>query len=136
MSGRLTGAGSVGKAARVLANPLPGVREVIGDEMASIDAAWRMLAKREILKTRLMDLSPSAFVELDRLDAEATLRMAIWVPLAATIVAFATAGTQWWLAGLVVPLLVVLQWISRRRRANSKLAVMATARGELLDLIR
>ncbi len=112
------------------------LRAAIADDMAAIEAAWNVLRRRDVIKARLMDLSPAAFAELDRLDAEATFRMALWPPLTALIVLLVVEESDWWFVALALPLLIIAQWISRRRRANSVLATAVVARDELLALVR
>jgi hypothetical protein len=88
-------------------------------------------SNRELLKTRLIDASESLHSELDRPDAEATFRMALWPPLTTLIVYLALEVSPWWWFALVVPALLVWQWISLRRKANDKLVAAFVARDEL-----
>lgn len=46
---------------------------------------------RDVLKARLLDLSPSLHSEVDRPDSEATFRMAVWPPLVAVALYLAAA---------------------------------------------
>jgi hypothetical protein len=90
---------------------------------------------REVLKTRLLDLSTELHSEVDRPDAEATFRMALWPPLAAlTLYPLAAQVSGWWLGALVIPALLAWQWISLRRQATESLVAATAARPELQEM--
>jgi hypothetical protein len=95
---------------------------------------------RAILKTRLLDVSPELHTEVDRPDAEATFRMALWPPLAALILCFMTSVNVFYAAGLVVPAALAWQWLTLRRASNDALvtaiAVRPELRATLLDGLR
>jgi hypothetical protein len=88
-------------------------------------------SNRDLLKTRLLDASQPLHSDLDRPDAEATFRMALWPPLA-VLVLYLTVNVSWvWAFALAVPLLLAWQWISLRRQANAALVAAFVARDEL-----
>jgi hypothetical protein len=89
---------------------------------------------RELLKTRLLDLSSALHTEVDRPDAEATFRMALWPPLVVALAYLAATNSPWWLAGLAFPAAVAAQWIALRRRANDALITAIAAKSELHDI--
>ena len=89
---------------------------------------------RELLKTRLLDLSSALYTEVDRPDAEATFRMALWPPLVVALVYLAATDSPWWLAGLALAAAVAAQWIALRRRANDALITAIAAKSELHDI--
>jgi hypothetical protein len=88
-------------------------------------------ANRDLLKTRLLDASEPLHSELDRPDAEATFRMAIWPPLTALVIYLALEVSSWWWFALVAPVLLAIQWINLRTRANNALVAAFVARPEL-----
>jgi hypothetical protein len=89
---------------------------------------------RAVLKTRLLDASQALHSEVDRPDAEATFRMALWPPLA-SIVAYLTAMVaSLWAVALVVPGMLALQWISLRRQANDALVTGMATRDDVRRL--
>jgi hypothetical protein len=103
--------------------------------VAELAAQSWIQENREVIKTRLLDLSPSLHPEVDRPDAEATLRMALWPPTAAIVLYLTIAASLWWLAALAVPALLAWQWTSLRRRANDALLTAIAAREELRDVV-
>jgi hypothetical protein len=85
-------------------------------------------SNRDLLKTQLLDLSQPLHSEIDRPDAEATFRMALWPPLAVVVLYVAVAVSKWWIYALTLPLLLVWQWISLRRQANDALVAAFVAK--------
>jgi hypothetical protein len=93
-----------------------------------------ILDNRQLLKTRLLDLSTALHSEVDRPDAEATFRMALWPPLAAIAIYLAVSVSPLWLLALILPAFLAVQWISLRRQANDTLITAVAARSELETL--
>jgi len=89
---------------------------------------------REVLKTRMLDVSPTLHTEVDRPDAEATFRMALWPPLALLVIYLAVSASAAWFAAVLIPALLAWQWISLRQRANDALFAAIAARAELKDM--
>ena len=99
----------------------------------AVKAATReyIVSNRDLLKTRLLDASQPLHSDLDRPDAEATFRMALWPPLTAIMIYLALKVSPWWWVALVVPVLLARQWFSLRRHANAALVAAFVAREEL-----
>jgi hypothetical protein len=109
-----------------LCNRLPSV--------SNAAAGW-INVNRVVVKTRLLDLSPALHSEVDRPDAEATFRMALWPPLGAIALYLAFADSPWWALALVLPVALGLQWIALRRRANDALVTAIAAKPEIRDML-
>lgn len=90
-----------------------------------------VIDNRNLLKTRLLVDSEALHAQVDRLDAEATFRQAIWPPLAVLAIYLAVAVNPLWLFGLVVPIVLAWQWISLRKQANDALVTVLAARPTL-----
>jgi hypothetical protein len=90
-----------------------------------------LASRRELLKTRLLDLSQSLHSEVDRPDAEATFRMALWPPLAVLGAYLALQVSPLWALVLVAPALLAWQWRALRLQANDALVTVFVARPEL-----
>ena len=101
------------------------------DRDVSQATAEYITSNRDLLKTRLLDTSAPLHSDLDRPDAEATFRMALWVPLTALVIYLTVKVSLWWVFALVVPVLLAWQWISLRRQANAALVAAFVARDEL-----
>ena len=95
-------------------------------------SAW-IQSNREVAKTRLLDFSEPLHSAVDRPDAEATFRMALWPPLVALAIYLAVTVSWWWIAALVLPAMLAWQWISLRKRANDALVTAIAARSELSE---
>jgi hypothetical protein len=93
--------------------------------VANLDASVRNL-----LKTRLLAVSQPLHAEVDRPDAEATFRMALWPPLTLLVMYLAIQVSWWWAFALLVPALLVWQWLSLRRQANDALVLALFASEE------
>ena len=105
---------------------LPEYRHgVITESLNYIDS------NRSLLKTRILDISEALHSEVDRPDAEATFRMALWPPLALLVGHLAFAASASWTFAIVVPSILVWQSISLRRHANDALITVLVAREEL-----
>jgi hypothetical protein len=87
-------------------------------------------ANRDVVKTRLLDLSQSLHSEVDRPDAEATFRMGLWPPLAAMALYLAFAESPWWVLALALPSVLALQWMALRRTANDALVTAIAAKDQ------
>jgi hypothetical protein len=111
---------------------LKGLR-ASGREPASypVDIATPFRSTRELVKVRLLDLSPALHSEVDRPDAEATFRLAIWPPLTVLSIYLASTVSLWWLLALLLPAALAWQWTSLRRRADEALMMAIAAREEL-----
>jgi hypothetical protein len=70
-------------------------------DLRYIDALHWVRQNREVLKTRLLDASSGLHSEIDRPDAEATFRLALWPPLVAVLVVVAEGVSSYWLIALV-----------------------------------
>jgi hypothetical protein len=88
---------------------------------------------RAVTKTRLLDLSEPLHSEVDRPDAEATFRMALWPPLSGLTIYLMITVSTGWIAALLLPALLAWQWFSLRRRANAALITAIAARPELRE---
>jgi hypothetical protein len=64
--------------------------------------------------------------EVDRPDAEGTLRTALWPPLTVLTIYFGASGSRGWFFALLVPLLIAAQARSRSKQANDALLVAIT----------
>jgi hypothetical protein len=80
--------------------------------------------------TLLVEDQPLLFAEVDRLRAEAELRLAVVVPLSALGILAGLQASAWWFAGLPMLLALLDQGI-RRDRDSRKLVADAMARGVL-----
>lgn len=116
---RLALAESLSFSAPALGRPPPEVEQAAREYIVS---------NRDLLKTRLLDLSQPLHSALDRPDAEATFRMALWPPLAALVFYLAVNVSWWWGFAMVLPVLLAWQWISLRRQANTALVAAFVAR--------
>ena len=110
------------------------LRGALTFDVPRVDQATQeyLVSNRDLLKTRLIDLSEPLHSELDRPDAEATFRMALWLPLAALVIYLALEVSWWWWFAIVVPALLAWQWLTLRRQANSALVAAFVAREEQL----
>ena len=105
--------------------------EYVRNDLRNASVGYWMHTNREILKTRLLDLSEPLHSAVDRPDAEATFRMALWPPLAAVAIYLAAVLSSWWLTLLALPVLLAWQWVFLRRRANDAPVTAIAARTEL-----
>jgi hypothetical protein len=103
----------------------------VARQQAMIEGRVWLYSNRGVLKTRLLDVSAPLHSEVDRPDAEATLRMTLWPPLVALVVCLAWRASWIWVAALAVPSLIAWQWLSLRRHANDALVTAIVARDEL-----
>jgi hypothetical protein len=87
--------------------------------------------RRDLLKSRLLDVSQPRHSEVDRPDAEGTFRMALWPPLSALVIYLAVAVSWPWMFAMVLPALLAWQWIGFRRQANAELVTAFVDRDEL-----
>jgi hypothetical protein len=90
---------------------------------------------RDVVKVRLLDLSPALHSEVDRPDAEATFRMALWPPLVTMLLYLSFAHSWLWMLGLVLPIALVLQWLVLRRTANDALVTAVAANPETRGML-
>jgi hypothetical protein len=118
----------------LLAEGLGALKEALMFDPRWVDRATQeyIVSNRDLLKTRLLDVSEPLHSDLDRPDAEATFRMALWPPLTALVIYLALEVNPFWLSALVVPVLLAWQWISLRRTANTALIGAFVAREEQL----
>lgn len=89
-------------------------------------------SRRDVAKTRLLDLSEPLHAEVDRPDSEATFRMALWPPILVLVIYAGFEFDTWWFIALLVPVALIWQWLMFRVRAERALGVAAEARPEIL----
>lgn len=96
---------------------------------AKTAAAW-IAENREVVKTRLLDASPALHSEVDRPDAEATFRRALWPPLAVIVVYLAITVSYLWLFALALATALAVQGSRLQKQSNDALvtAIVATPR--------
>ncbi len=95
----------------------PGERNI-----ENAPAADEVIAELPVVRTLMLGEHPELVGELDRLQAEADLRITVAVPLAALAVYFAAVSSPGWLLALVPSLLLLLQGHQRQREAGDFLA--------------
>jgi hypothetical protein len=83
---------------------------------------------RDLLKTRILDVSEALHAEVDRPDAEATFRMATWPPLTALVTYLAVKVSPWWSLAFIVPVVLAWQRKSLRKQANDALVTALVVR--------
>jgi hypothetical protein len=98
-------------------------------------AQYWIFENRDLLKTRLLDLSPALHSEVDRPDAEATLRMALWPPLSVIAIYLALTTSALWLSALIFPVALAIQWITMRDRSNDALVTAIAVTRALRDVL-
>jgi hypothetical protein len=86
-----------------------------------------LATKKNLLKIRLLAENPALHSEVDRPDAEATFRTALWAPLSAVIFYVSLTISAWWSFALVLPLALVAQSRLLRREANDALITSLVA---------
>jgi hypothetical protein len=118
-----------GELVRWLHQAVAGPRAV-GADIAPPALAF-MTDNRNLLKTRVLAGSEALHSEVDRPDAEATFRMAIWPPLGVLAIYLAAAVNPLWLLALVVPAILAWQWVSLREQANDALVTVLASSEDL-----
>jgi hypothetical protein len=98
-----------------------------------IKAAGWIAESHAVLKTRLLDISSALHSEVDRPDAEATFRMALWPPLAVISLYLMSTTSVLWVWALALPLALAAQWKTLRRRSNDALVTAIATREELCE---
>lgn len=88
--------------------------------------------KKKLLKLRILDENPALHSEVDRPDAEARFRTALWVPLIGIVLYLVLTVSPWWGFALVVPLALLAQSLRLVRNANDALLTALVARSALL----
>jgi glyoxylase-like metal-dependent hydrolase (beta-lactamase superfamily II) len=90
---------------------------------------------RDVLKTRLLDLSPALHSEVDRPDAEAAFRMALWPPLSVIALYLTITTSVVWVLALAIPWALALQAHAQMERSDGALVTAIVARSELLEAL-
>lgn len=90
---------------------------------------------RDVLKTRLLDLSPALHSEVDRPDAEAKFRMALWPPLSVIALYLTITTSVVWLLALTISRALAAQGRTLTARSDAALITAIVARSELLEAL-
>ena len=83
---------------------------------------WTVERELPLIRTLLLGERPELVGELDRLQAEADLRITVAVPLAFLAVFFALEASPWWLLSLIPILLLLVQGYQRQVEVGDLLA--------------
>jgi len=73
--------------------------------------------------------------EIDRSDAEAALRIALWPPMTVIAIYLAATVSVVWLAALLLPLTLARQAIALQRRSDDQLVTAIVAKPELQSFV-
>jgi hypothetical protein len=101
------------------------------DSKLTTDSLDYIDRNRNLLKTRILNESAALHSEIDRPDAEATFRMAMWPALTVLVTYLVVAVSPLWTLAFVLPIVLAWQWISLRRQANDALVTSLVARDTL-----
>ena len=73
-----------------------------------------LLDNRQVVKIALLDDSPTIYAEVDRPEAEATFRLALWPPLSVIVAVLTINVSLVWGIAAALPIAVARQWWTLR----------------------
>jgi hypothetical protein len=97
-------------------------RSSVSNEARAVDVSREVIANLDMVKLRLLTVEPLLHAEIDRVEAESAIRLAVVPPLLALTAVLVVRGSLWWLATLPLLLVVWHQGIQHRKTRGDRIA--------------